>query len=88
MVGKVCVFQGLSSRFGFESWILTVQVMLEFYTLQGCINSIPLGRTYWIKNHEGVAYRTTNCSPLDSASDVLIYVELLVCADHYVTTVE
>ena len=71
-------------EFGFKSWISIVRVMLEFYTLQGSINSVPLGRTYWIKSHKGVAYtcRTNTCSPLDPGSEVLIYVEQLVRADH------
>ena len=67
---------------------LIVQVMLEFHTLQGSIHSIPLGWTYRIKSREGVAYRADTCSPLDIASDVLIYVEQLVHADLCITAAE
>ena len=63
-------------------------MILEFSTLQGSIHSIPLGRAYRIKNREGVAYRTDTCSPLDRASDVLIYVEQLVHADRYIAAAE
>ena len=56
--GKVCVFESyqgvLDSSLGFP----IVRGTLEFCTLKGSINSIPLGRTYWIKGREGVAYRT------------------------------
>ena len=80
--GKVCVFEScqgvLDSSLGFP----IVQVMLEFYTLKGSINSIPLhvGQTYWIKSREGVTYRIDTCSPLDRVSDLLIYIEQLVRA--------
>ena len=55
---------------------------------QGSMYSIPLGRTYWIRSRKGVAYRTDTCSPLDRASDVLIYVEQLVRADRRIAAAE
>ena len=71
-----------------SSWISIARVILEFSTLQGSIHSIPLGRTFRIKSGEGVAYRTDTCSPLDRASDMLLYVEQVVRADHCIAAAE